>query len=114
MVQDRTRPEGAAETAPVRGARRSRRGLFLPYILLALVVVGWSAGWLWMRERAASEIDGWIAKARPAVSAALNDKAKRVVARVQSENSEMVELWQESDEFDAWKAEVGGLLQRLS
>ncbi|PJI52945.1 hypothetical protein CTI14_35330, partial [Methylobacterium radiotolerans] len=62
MVQDRTRPESAAGTAPVRGARRSRLGLFLPYILLALVVAGWSAGWLWMRERAASEIDGWIAR----------------------------------------------------
>ena len=46
MVQDRTRPEGAAETVPVRGKRRSRLGLFLPYILLALVVVGWSAGWI--------------------------------------------------------------------
>ncbi|SDA30004.1 hypothetical protein SAMN02799622_04610 [Methylobacterium sp. UNC378MF] len=62
MVQDRTRPEGAAQTAPGSGARRSRLGLFLPYILLTIVVVGWSAGWLWMRERAASEIDGWIAR----------------------------------------------------
>ncbi|MEE7447579.1 hypothetical protein MRF4_06990 [Methylobacterium radiotolerans] len=62
MVQDRTRPESAAQTAPPQRARRSRLGLFLPYILLALVVAGWSAGWLWMRERAAGEIDGWIAR----------------------------------------------------
>ena len=60
-----------------------------------------------------NEIDGWIAKTRPAASAALADKAKRVVARILGENSEMVELWQESDEFDAWKADVNGLLGRL-
>src|SRR6185369_3806025 len=34
-----------------------------------------------------NEIDAWIAKARPAVSAALFDKAKRVVTRIQGENS---------------------------
>ena len=62
MVQDRTRPEDVAQTPPRRSARRSRLGLFLPYILLALVVAGWSAGWFWIRARAASEIDGWIAR----------------------------------------------------
>src|SRR6185369_3020631 len=60
-----------------------------------------------------NDVDGWIAKARPSVSAVLADKAKRVVTRIQGENSEMVELWQESDEFEAWKAEVSGLLTRL-
>ncbi|MBE7244948.1 MAG: DUF2125 domain-containing protein [Actinomycetospora chiangmaiensis] len=62
MVQDRTPPEVAPQTPPGRGARRSRLGLFLPYILLALVVVGWSVGWFWIRERAAGEIDGWMAR----------------------------------------------------
>lgn len=62
MVQDRTRPEAAAQARPAGAARRSRLGLFLPYILLAVVVVGWSAGWFWIRERAAGEIDGWIAR----------------------------------------------------
>ena len=62
MVQDRTRPESAAQTPSGRVAGRSRRGLFLPYILLAVVVVAWSIGWVWIRSRAASEIDGWTAR----------------------------------------------------
>ena len=43
-------------------APRSRRGLFLPYILLLALVLSWSAGWLYLRNRAASEIDAWIAR----------------------------------------------------
>lgn len=42
--------------------RRSRRGLFLPYILLVVLAVLWSAGWFYVRGRAGSEIDGWIAR----------------------------------------------------
>ena len=62
MVQDRTRPEDAAQMASAGIRRRSRLGLFLPYILLAIVVVGWSAGWFWMRQRASGEIDAWMAR----------------------------------------------------
>jgi len=61
MVQDRIGPESTAGM-PRRDVRRSRRGLFLPYILLAIIVVAWSAGWFWIRGRAASEIDGWTAR----------------------------------------------------
>ena len=62
MVQDRTRPDGAAQRSSERVVRRARLGLFLPYILLALVAVAWSAGWFWIRGRAAQEIDGWMAR----------------------------------------------------
>ncbi|WP_342109493.1 DUF2125 domain-containing protein [Methylobacterium sp. SI9] len=62
MVQDRTQPERTAQTSPRGDRRRSRLGLFLPYILLAIVVVAWSIGWFWIRGRAASEIDGWMAR----------------------------------------------------
>ncbi|SDO32486.1 hypothetical protein SAMN05216360_11979 [Methylobacterium phyllostachyos] len=62
MVQDRMGPKSTAEMPPRGARRRSRRGLFLPYILLAVIVVAWSAGWFWIRSRAASEIDGWMAR----------------------------------------------------
>ncbi|MGU3536543.1 DUF2125 domain-containing protein [Methylobacterium sp. A54F] len=42
--------------------RRSRVGLFLPYILLLAVAVLWTAGWFYVRARAVSEIDGWMAR----------------------------------------------------
>ncbi|MCJ2038324.1 DUF2125 domain-containing protein [Methylobacterium sp. J-059] len=43
-------------------APRSRRGLFLPYILLLTLVLLWSAGWVYLRGRAATEMDGWVAR----------------------------------------------------
>ncbi|CAA2138116.1 DUF2125 domain-containing protein [Methylobacterium bullatum] len=42
--------------------RPSRTGLFLPYILLLAVVLIWSAGWFWIRGKAGSEMDAWIAR----------------------------------------------------
>jgi hypothetical protein len=62
MVQERTPPDSARERPSVQRVGRSRRGLFLPYILLALLVAAWSAGWFWIRDRAAHEIDGWTAR----------------------------------------------------
>ncbi|MDP4003568.1 DUF2125 domain-containing protein [Methylobacterium sp. NEAU K] len=62
MTQDRTQPGSGAQALPSRTSGRFRIGLFLPYILLALVAVAWSAGWFWIRGRAASEIDGWVAR----------------------------------------------------
>ena len=38
-------------------APRSRRGLFLPYILLLTLVLLWSAGWVYLRGRAATDHD---------------------------------------------------------
>ena len=58
-------PLGRAPVEPaalLQSAPRSRRGLFMPYILLLALVVLWSAGWFYVRGRAASEMDGWIAR----------------------------------------------------
>ncbi|KQP77589.1 hypothetical protein ASF60_06310 [Methylobacterium sp. Leaf113] len=40
----------------------SRKGLFLPYILLAVLVTAWSLGWFYIRHRAATEMDAWLAR----------------------------------------------------
>jgi hypothetical protein len=53
---------------PVRGAapgpakRRTRRGLFLPYILLAILAVAWTGAWFFIRGKAESEMDAWMAR----------------------------------------------------
>ena len=62
MDQDRTQPGRDGQASLAQTARRFRLGLFLPYILLALPVVAWSIAWFWIRGRAATEIDGWIAR----------------------------------------------------
>lgn len=52
----------AARGTPRPGGRRGRMGLFLPYILLAIVVAAWSAGWFWIRGKAEREMDAWMAR----------------------------------------------------
>lgn len=42
--------------------RRARIGLFLPYVLLLVLALVWSAGWLWLRGRAGQEMDAWLAR----------------------------------------------------
>lgn len=55
---------GQADIARDRrgGMRGSRFGLFLPFILLAVVAVLWSAGWFYLRDRAGREIDAWLTR----------------------------------------------------
>ncbi|MCJ2014089.1 DUF2125 domain-containing protein [Methylobacterium sp. J-076] len=62
MTQGMDGRNGAVGGAPRPGTRRGRMGLFLPYILLALVVVAWSGAWFWIRGRAESEMDAWMAR----------------------------------------------------
>ncbi|MCE4222558.1 DUF2125 domain-containing protein [Methylobacterium sp. C25] len=54
--------EPNTEPSPAKGRRRSRIGLFLPYILLLLLALLWSAGWFWIRGKAASEMDAWLGR----------------------------------------------------
>ncbi|TDR93612.1 DUF2125 domain-containing protein [Enterovirga rhinocerotis] len=41
---------------------RRRWGLYLPVVLLGLLVVAWSGGWFFVRERVKSGLDEWIGK----------------------------------------------------
>jgi hypothetical protein len=41
---------------------RSRLGVFLPFALLLVVAVLWTAGWFYIRDRATREMDGWLAR----------------------------------------------------
>lgn len=62
MTQGIDSRERAADEAPRPPRRRRRLGLFLPYILLAIVALAWSAGWFWIRGRAEQEMDAWMAR----------------------------------------------------
>jgi hypothetical protein len=58
------------------------------------------------------EIASWVAGKGPPTTA-LVKKAQRVVKRILTD-SELKELWDESEDSAQWKQEVEGLLQRLS
>lgn len=58
------KPGQAPGSSPPAPARRSRLGLYLPLILLALVVAGWSGFWLVARSMVTDGIDRALAEAR--------------------------------------------------
>lgn len=61
MAQAPIRPEQPGGSPPPM-KRRSWLGLIWPYILLLAVAVLWSAGWFYVRARAGSEMDRWLAR----------------------------------------------------
>lgn len=60
-----------------------------------------------------AEIDAWVEQHALVPTDELLDKARRSIARILTEPSELLELWLEGGEFDAWKQEVEGLSTRL-
>jgi hypothetical protein len=58
-------------------------------------------------------VDAWIAASRVVVPPKRRELAKRAVARVLCDPSEIVELWTESEQADRWRRSVETLLARL-
>lgn len=47
---------------PLSAARRhSRAGLYAPFVVLALLAIGWSVAWFVIRGRVVDGLDGWVA-----------------------------------------------------
>jgi hypothetical protein len=68
----------------------------------------------WGRRDSYSEtVDSWVEKVKLTPSKAAAAKAHQVLDRILSEPSELLELWQESDELDAWRAAVKDLRARV-
>jgi len=59
------------------------------------------------------QIDLWVGRMKTVPPAALIDKARRGATRIVLPPSELLELWEESGDFDTWKASVNELLSRL-
>jgi hypothetical protein len=46
--------------------KHSRWGLYIPFLLLAVVVIAWSAAWFWLRDQAVQRMDAGAAALRQA------------------------------------------------
>jgi len=64
-------------------------------------------------SQAEEELTAWVARVKPSVDAAIVSQAVQVVDRVLAPDSELRELWEESDEFNGWQADVRSLRARL-
>lgn len=58
-------------------------------------------------------IDSWIEKTKLVPGKALAEKAHQVIERIMADDSELKELWQESEEFGAWQASLKSLAARV-
>ncbi|HZE93017.1 MAG TPA: DUF4259 domain-containing protein [Rhizobacter sp.] len=58
-------------------------------------------------------VDQWVASTQLKPTVELADRAQAAIARILADNSELKELWQEGDEYDAWLASVDDLRIRL-
>lgn len=59
------------------------------------------------------ELDAWVERIRLLPSADLATKARRALDRVLAGPSELMELWDESGESEAWQASVRELKDRI-
>ena len=59
-----------------------------------------------------TEIIAWASKEERRPTAALAQKARLCIDRILAE-SELKDLWEESDDAEKWKSEVLGLVQRI-
>lgn len=60
-------------------------------------------------------VDEWVAarKLKARLRADLQEKALLAIARILSEQSELRDLWAESEHYDAWRASVEDLRDRV-
>ena len=57
--------------------------------------------------------DAWVMQANVQLEPALVARARAAIDRILSADSEMVELWQDSDDYEAWLASVENLRSRI-
>lgn len=66
-----------------------------------------------LRDSYSETLDAWVRKRRLQPSPALAGKAQRALDRILGEASELRELWDDSDEGEAWTAAVKELRSRI-
>lgn len=59
------------------------------------------------------KVDEWLQTISEQPSAELLNKAKQVLRRILAEDSELKELWEESDDAEAWRDNIQTLIARL-
>ena len=57
-------------------------------------------------------VDDWIECDHPPVTPELAAKARQAIARILTDPSELLELWEASDDFSEWRSGMEALLSR--
>lgn len=86
---------------------------FAAEALAALDVIARLLGKPGPADPATEEVDEWVSACKKKITPQLLDKARLAFERIGSESSELRQLWQESEHFDAWQADVEALRRRV-
>ena len=82
--------------------------------LVAIEVIARLQGHWGLRDDDTEILDLWIAEHPQRARVDLAEKAHRVIDRILSEQSELRQLWAETEHYDDWRAAVEELKGRVS
>lgn len=86
---------------------------FAAEALAALEVIARLLGKPGETDPATDEVDEWVAACKKKITPPLLDKARLAFERIVSDSSELRQLWQESEHFEEWQADVAALRLRV-
>jgi len=82
--------------------------------LAAADIVARLGGHFGKRDAYTESIDEWAGRIKLQPNKQLVEKARSAIARILREPSEIMELWRDSEDFEAWKSSVEEVAARLS
>ncbi|MFA6067138.1 MAG: DUF4259 domain-containing protein [Janthinobacterium sp.] len=86
---------------------------FAAEALAALEVIARLQGQPGDNDPATAEVDEWVAACKKKVTPPLLEKARLVFERIMAESSELRQLWQDSEHYADWQADVAALRTRV-
>lgn len=86
---------------------------FAAEALAALDVIARLLGKPGEEDPATAEVDEWVAACKKKVTPPLLDKARLAFDKIMAETSELRQLWQDSEHYADWQADVAALRQRV-
>jgi len=86
---------------------------FAAEALAALEVIARLQGQPGENDPATAEVDEWVAACKKKVTPPLLEKARLAFERIMAESSELRQLWQDSEHFTDWQADVAALRARV-
>ena len=81
--------------------------------LAAIEVIAASLGRPTAAAQDEEQLMGWVASIKPAVDAELVFQAIAAIDRITGPESELRELWEDTEDFNDWQADVAGLRRQL-
>ena len=86
---------------------------FAAEALAALDVIARLQGRPGASDPATAEVDEWVAACKKKITPQLLEKARLAFERILAESSELRQLWQDSEHYADWQADVADLRARV-